>query len=80
MMSLLQVLFVSLIPASYRSLLTGTGLQHIDFTCAVKPGCLMSHNWLHTPDCMYLHGDTLTTSQAIVGLIEKRLNIPCASL
>jgi hypothetical protein len=20
-------------------------------TCAFKPGCLMSHNWLHTPDC-----------------------------
>ena len=19
--------------------------------CAFKPGCLMSHNWLHTPDC-----------------------------
>ena len=22
-----------------------------DYTCASKPGCLMSHNWLHTPDC-----------------------------
>ena len=22
------------------------------YTCAFKPGCLMSHNWLHTPDCM----------------------------
>ena len=21
------------------------------YTCAFKPGCLMSHNWLHTPDC-----------------------------
>lgn len=20
-------------------------------TCAFKPGCLLSHNWLHTPDC-----------------------------
>ena len=23
-------------------------------TCAFKPGCLMSHNWLHTPDCKVL--------------------------
>ncbi len=21
------------------------------YTCAFKPGCLMSHNWLHSPDC-----------------------------
>jgi len=21
------------------------------YTRAFKPGCLMSHNWLHTPDC-----------------------------
>ena len=24
---------------------------HTTYTCAFKPGCLMSHNWLHTPDC-----------------------------
>ncbi len=23
----------------------------LDCTCAFKTGCLMSHNWLHTPDC-----------------------------
>ena len=22
-----------------------------EHTCAFKPGCLMSHNWLHNPDC-----------------------------
>ncbi len=25
------------------------------YTCAFKPGCLMSHNWLHTPDCKVLN-------------------------
>ena len=24
-------------------------LSHITYTCVFKPGCLMSHNWLHTP-------------------------------
>jgi hypothetical protein len=24
-------------------------------TCAFKSGCLMSHNWLHTPDCKKLN-------------------------
>ena len=23
----------------------------LNSTCAFKPGCLMSHIWLHTPDC-----------------------------
>jgi hypothetical protein len=27
------------------------GLSHTTYTCAFKPGCLTSHNWLHTPDC-----------------------------
>jgi len=22
----------------------------VEYACAFKPGCLMSHNWLHTPD------------------------------
>ncbi len=26
-------------------------LSHTTYTCAFKPGCLMSHKWLHTPDC-----------------------------
>ena len=26
-------------------------LSHITYTCAFKPGCLMSHNWLHNSDC-----------------------------
>ncbi len=25
------------------------------YTCAYKPGCLVSHNWLHTPDCKVLN-------------------------
>jgi len=25
-------------------------LLHTTYTCAFKPGCLMSHHWLHTPD------------------------------
>ena len=29
-------------------------LVHTTYTCAFKPGCLMSHNWLHTPDCKVL--------------------------
>jgi len=30
-------------------------LLHTTYTCASKPGCLMSHNWLHTPDCKVLN-------------------------
>ena len=30
---------------------TSLVLSHTTYTCAFKPGCLMSHNWLHTPDC-----------------------------
>jgi len=30
-------------------------LLHTTYTCAFKPGCLMSHNWLHTPDCKVLN-------------------------
>ncbi len=26
-------------------------LLHTTYTYAFKPGCLMSHYWLHTPDC-----------------------------
>ncbi len=26
-------------------------LLHATYTCAFEPGCLMSHSWLHTPDC-----------------------------
>jgi len=26
-------------------------ILHITFTCAIKPGCLMCHKQLHTPDC-----------------------------
>ena len=25
-------------------------LLHNTYTCAFKPGCLMSHNWFHTPN------------------------------
>ena len=30
---------------------TSLVLLHTTYTCAFKPGCLMSHYWLHTPDC-----------------------------
>jgi len=30
---------------------TSLVLSHTTYTCAFKTGCLMSHNWLHTPDC-----------------------------
>ncbi len=30
---------------------TSLVLLHTTYTCAFKPGCLMSHHWLHTPDC-----------------------------
>ena len=30
---------------------TSLVLSHTTYTCAFKPGCLISHNWLHTPDC-----------------------------
>ena len=30
---------------------TSLVLSHTTLTCASKPGCLMSHDWLHTPDC-----------------------------
>ena len=26
-------------------------LSHTTYTCAFKPGCLLSRNWLHTPGC-----------------------------
>ena len=29
------------------------GLLLTTYTYAVKPGCLMCHNWLHTPDCKH---------------------------
>ena len=34
---------------------TSLVLLHTTYTCALKPGCLMSHNWLHTPDCKVLN-------------------------
>ncbi len=30
---------------------TSLVLLHTTYTCAFKLGCLLSHNWLHTPDC-----------------------------
>lgn len=30
---------------------TSLVLSHSTYTCAYKPGCLMSHKWLYTPDC-----------------------------
>ncbi len=30
---------------------TSLVLLHTAYVCAFKPGCLMSHNWLHTSDC-----------------------------
>ncbi len=27
-----------------------TSFEYTTYTCAFEPGCLMSHNWLHTPD------------------------------
>ena len=30
--------------------------QHFLFSAFIQqPGCLMSHNWLHTPDCKVLN-------------------------
>ncbi len=37
--------------ASERILSTSLVLSHIIYTCAFKPGCIMSHDCLHTPDC-----------------------------
>ena len=34
---------------------TSLVLSHTTYTCAFKPGYLMSHNWLHTPDCKVLN-------------------------
>jgi len=34
-------------------------LLHTTRTCAFKPGCLASHNWLHTPDCKISNGKKL---------------------
>ena len=34
---------------------TSLVLLHTTYTCTFKPGCLMSHNWLHTPDCKVLN-------------------------
>ena len=34
---------------------TSLVLLHTTYTCAFKPGCRMSHNWLHTPDCKVLN-------------------------
>ncbi len=41
------------VPHSCAMILPPTSLVflHTTYTCAFKPGCLMSHNWLHTPDC-----------------------------
>ena len=39
---------------SHRTL-TSLILSHTTYTCAFQPGCLMSHNWLHTPDCKVLN-------------------------
>ena len=36
---------------SLSKMLTNLVLWHTTFTCASKPGCLMSHIWHHTPDC-----------------------------
>ena len=55
--------------AEYQDLPLGTGLylefvaHHIQMCfprlspvpCPFKPGCLMSHDWLHTPDCKVLN-------------------------
>lgn len=30
---------------------TSLVLSHTTYPCAFKPGCLTSHNWLHTLDC-----------------------------
>ncbi len=35
--------------------LTSLILLRITFTCALKPGRVMSHNWLHTPDSRLLN-------------------------
>ena len=34
-----------------RGYIKGETVLRCTFTCASKPGCLMSHIWLHTPDC-----------------------------
>ena len=39
-----------------NSVPTSLFLLHTPYTCAFKPGCLMSHNWLHTPDYKVLNG------------------------
>ena len=45
---------------------TSLVLFHTTYTCAFKPGCLMSHNWLHTPDCKVLNENENSQSIELV--------------
>ena len=38
----------------FNRTLTSMLLLRTTYTCAFMPGCLMSHNWLHAPDCEIL--------------------------
>ena len=49
------------LPGSHVTLVNGQPYAHLSltrtttYTCAFKSDCLMSHNWLHTPDCKVKH-------------------------
>jgi len=47
-------------------------LLHTTYTCAFKPGCLMSHNWLHTPDCKVLNEKKMNNAQRFESLGQLR--------
>ena len=52
---LVQITNSGTLGSSLSKMLTNLVLWHTTFTCASKPGCLMSHIWLHTPDCKALN-------------------------
>jgi len=46
---------------------------HTTYTCAFKRGFLMSHNWLHTPDCK-----VLSEMNILTGMISRIANSKAA--
>ena len=54
-LQLCVVLHIGLLPVTQNFINLLLSL-HGKQTCAFKPGCLMSHSWLHTPDCKVSNG------------------------
>jgi len=51
---------------------TSLVLLHTTYTCAFKPVCLLSHNWLYTPDCKALKGMNWCRGQGEALNIDRR--------